>query len=141
MNRLVGLIIQTQKRVFEAEQGSVDPRDLLKEVRIASLKEIKDPDEFAAEVYYNFRRVEAAVYALKDEAEDRPLCLLALRWARGNRKLIRTRLTQVLRLRPSNMLEAFGKLWLEEKLRWALFLIDEVLPRWLSGSDEEGVGV
>jgi hypothetical protein len=76
--------------------------------------------QFVANLYADFRPIEAVAYRQREIVVTSRSTERAVRWARDQESLIRGQLDKLGSLQPTSELEEAGKLFIEQKLRWAI---------------------
>lgn len=124
-------IIEARRLVADFESGKVSLTEIINrshQVAFPQVSRLTDLAELAAAVYFKFRLIEAAAYAMRGKQD--PAVELYCGFAKGYESLLTERLTVVERLEPKSELEAIGLFCVQEKLEWALWLIRESFPAW-----------
>lgn len=128
----VNRIMDAQMLVSNAENGEIEWATLFPLITRPALSDLEDVYEFVGEMYFNVRLVEAIAYKFRDQRDKDQFesVLNLVEWARTQRKTIEDQLIVNSSYEPENGLEGLGVMFVEEKCRWALRLIDETFASW-----------
>ena len=120
MSRLGDKIMAAQQWVDDYAAGRRSWEELGR-LTLPTLQSDQDRKEFAAELYAGLRPIEDVAHRRRG-AVARPTLLVA--WARAQEPLIRIQLEKLEDFQPDDEWRELGKLYVEEKLRWALRVIE-----------------
>ena len=129
----VNRIMDTQRIVASAEaEKLMELGSLFPLVTRRDLAALENVYEFVGELYFNLRLTEALAYDFRDEKGTTSFAMVRglVDWARLQRSAIENQLVSNDSYTPTSGLEDLGKMFVEEKCRWALRLIDETFGSW-----------